>query len=212
MLIERVPDEIAAEVLPLFRENHPIREWRQIVIGAICEPCKDAGFPNVLAHYQAIAKGASHDGKQHPAMCFEHKNGRTPSFIKNTQPQLVQSAPAPVAEPKEERLPTFDVKRAVALYDGGMTWNEVAIELGVAYARVYTKCRLLATRKPDTTWSRQPKPKEQIAAQVPEPVEAAVVLPAPAVGNIYQAVLDDLRAKRDKLDIAIRTIEGIMVA
>jgi hypothetical protein len=43
--------------------------------------CAEAGFPDVLAHYKAVLKGMSHDGKAKPALCYDHAHGKTPAFI-----------------------------------------------------------------------------------------------------------------------------------
>jgi hypothetical protein len=50
----------------------------------LCGPCKEAGF-SILAHYKAIAKAMSHDGQEHPAMCWDHKKGNTPRWIREKQ-------------------------------------------------------------------------------------------------------------------------------
>jgi len=46
-----------------------------------CAMCRDAGFPNVLAHYKPIPAGQAYDGKAVPALCFDHKHGKAPKFI-----------------------------------------------------------------------------------------------------------------------------------
>ena len=47
----------------------------------VCGPCKDAGFPNIIATYKAVRAGMSHDGRDHPAMCYSHRMGVTPPYI-----------------------------------------------------------------------------------------------------------------------------------
>lgn len=44
--------------------------------------CADAGYPDVLAHYKAVPKGMSHDGKGRPALCYAHAHGQVPGFFK----------------------------------------------------------------------------------------------------------------------------------
>jgi hypothetical protein len=74
-----------------------------------CAMCAEAGFPNVLAHYKAIPKGMSHDGKGSPSLCWDHKHGKTPSFVARTQNNqletLVEQAHAEIAATKEGKEP-----------------------------------------------------------------------------------------------------------
>src|ERR1700733_9157451 len=60
-----------------------------------CKMCHDAGFPNVIAHYKGIEKGRSHDGKEHPPLCWDHKHGKTPRHIleANGNSTIVGSSP-----------------------------------------------------------------------------------------------------------------------
>ena len=46
--------------------------------------CRDAGFPNVLAHYKPVPSGMSHNGKAIPALCWDHKHGKVPRHISET--------------------------------------------------------------------------------------------------------------------------------
>lgn len=46
-----------------------------------CALCRDAGFPDILAHFKAVRAGESHDGKAHPALCYDHKHGKMPKFL-----------------------------------------------------------------------------------------------------------------------------------
>ena len=123
-----------------------------------CQMCKDAGFPDVLAHYKAVAAGRSHDGKAQPPLCWDHKNGKVP---KRMQPAVTITmcaqcnkqegkfisygklvcgdcvSPAEVEQPQ----PGFDKSRALALRAEGKTWKQVADELGVKMHVVYSECR-----------------------------------------------------------------------
>jgi hypothetical protein len=45
--------------------------------------CREAGFPNVLAHYKPVSAGMSHNGKAVPALCWDHKHGKVTRFISN---------------------------------------------------------------------------------------------------------------------------------
>lgn len=47
----------------------------------ICKPCADAGFKNIIAAYKGVKAGMSHNGKEIPPMCYDHKNGRVPKYI-----------------------------------------------------------------------------------------------------------------------------------
>lgn len=74
-----------------------------------CAECASAGFPNVLAHYKAIPKGMSHDGKATPALCWDHKHGKTPRFIteskNNSLEKLVDDAHREIAQRQPETVP-----------------------------------------------------------------------------------------------------------
>jgi hypothetical protein len=46
-----------------------------------CAMCREAGFPDVLAHYKPVPAGMSHNGKAVPPLCWDHKHGKVPRFI-----------------------------------------------------------------------------------------------------------------------------------
>lgn len=50
-----------------------------------CQSCKEAGFPDVLAHYKSISAGQSRDGKSRPALCWDHYHGKIPRFVMSVQ-------------------------------------------------------------------------------------------------------------------------------
>jgi hypothetical protein len=52
-----------------------------------CEPCKTAGFPDILAHYKEVPAGRSHDGKRIPPMCWDHKHGKVPRYMQTAEPE-----------------------------------------------------------------------------------------------------------------------------
>lgn len=59
-----------------------------------CVPCKEAGFPNILAHYKGVPAGKTHNGKtQHP-MCWDHYHKKEPKHIlSQTLSELVAEKP-----------------------------------------------------------------------------------------------------------------------
>lgn len=48
-----------------------------------CGPCRDAGRPDVIAHTRGLTAGQSQTGKAIPPMCWDHKNGKTPQWLKD---------------------------------------------------------------------------------------------------------------------------------
>jgi hypothetical protein len=67
--------------------------------GERCGPCKDEGFPNVLAHFMGVAANRSKDGKAQPPMCWEHHRGLRPTRMpkaKEDEPKALQKS-APLA-------------------------------------------------------------------------------------------------------------------
>lgn len=48
-----------------------------------CGPCRDAGRPDVIAHTKGLTAGQSQTGKAVPPMCWDHKNGLTPQWLKD---------------------------------------------------------------------------------------------------------------------------------
>jgi RNA polymerase sigma-70 factor (ECF subfamily) len=56
----------------------------------MCRPCADAGFKNIIAHYKGVPKGQSHDGKEHPPMCFDHKHGKLPKHMQHLEDKEVE--------------------------------------------------------------------------------------------------------------------------
>ena len=63
-----------------------------------CKMCHDAGFPNVIAHYKGIEKGRSHDGKEHPPLCWDHKHGKTPRHILEANGNSTIAGSLPIEE------------------------------------------------------------------------------------------------------------------
>lgn len=59
-----------------------------------CELCKAAGFVNILAHYKSVAASKSHNGERQPAMCYDHRHGKTPRHILAQQKKLDEAAKA----------------------------------------------------------------------------------------------------------------------
>jgi hypothetical protein len=68
---------------------------RKVVADERCQMCKELGFPDVLAHYKGTPAGMSHNGKAIPALCWDHKNGKVPKFIKQNAPAEVEKVTAP---------------------------------------------------------------------------------------------------------------------
>lgn len=86
-----------------FREKRGLNHWnfKEARMANLsddrCKMCADAGFPDILAHYKAVPKGMSHDGKGKPALCWDHAHGKIPRHILESRPQ--QAEPEPKAEP-----------------------------------------------------------------------------------------------------------------
>lgn len=49
-----------------------------------CTLCREAGFPNVLAHFKGVSAGMSTTGKAEPPLCWDHKHGKVPRFLAET--------------------------------------------------------------------------------------------------------------------------------
>ena len=123
----------------------------------ICIPCREAGFPNVVAHYKGVKPGQSQDGKGSPAMCFDHKHGKIPKFIQNKtvsvdkinkeEPfgDLIKQVHKEVEEQKIQirsdnndytPLTEEQIKKAKQLNKDGLTNKEIGDKLGVKPWRI----------------------------------------------------------------------------
>lgn len=197
---------------------------RTVLTDERCQMCKEAGFPDVLAHYKAIPRGMSHDGQAHPALCYDHKNGKVPKFI---QKKIDEAEPVearvdkPEDEPEQDlcdcgkpwkhpgrclgtkvveaegglgrvvvpassyevfdpNLKEIDTVAALKLREEGMSWSEVAGEMGLPQHRVYHACRklqlpieVISTQANKVTLERSVTHKETV---VVEKNKAAVML------------------------------------
>ena len=107
-----------------------------------CQMCKEAGFPDVLAHYKAVPKGSSHDGKAHPPLCWDHKHGKMPRFIQ----ALSQSKEPPLPNPSDLTTQILSIR------ESGETWKEISKQTGIPYSKLYHQFRGL---------DKSPQPKQK---------------------------------------------------
>ena len=114
------------------------------MISHVCALCKEAGFPNIIAHYKPVPAYQSHTGKAIPALCWDHKNGKVPRHIqeanKAAEPLALPSPKSNTEAENEERnqksLREIDVEKANFMRQSGMSIGDIAKQLNVHYWRV----------------------------------------------------------------------------
>lgn len=74
------------------------------VAGEKCSLCADAGFPNVSAAYKGTPAGMSQTGKAIPPMCWDHRNNRIPSFIRESRKPIAEVAFCCMCEADGEKV------------------------------------------------------------------------------------------------------------
>lgn len=84
----------------------------EVVSDERCEMCRDAGFPDILAHYKGVSAGGSNTGKSIPSLCFDHKHGRVPKHLEKLkqEQELRKSKDEPAAPAPVPDRPTFSGK------------------------------------------------------------------------------------------------------
>ena len=151
-----------------------------------CAMCKDAGFPNVLAHYKAIPAGMSHNGHAIPPLCFDHKHGRVPPFIASAQHK--SEKPVEPVKPEANTMPKEET------------------EVCGCGRPLPHKGRCEARRANTTLPPRfDARPTARGATADPPRRNGSSLLGGFPIGQW----IEDLRGKRDKLDAAIRALEEL---